>query len=338
MDTRITLTDNYFFKVKAVDRPEIWIEDEYGLFQYSKIVNEISRIVMFDWEQPEDKEDKHWFPGLNYWVRTQNAKALNGRIHDQWERLLDTLPEKVLDIHKSIYAHIFKQPEILHKDELYKYDKLIEDIKEYQACAVALDKLNYLGKDFLKKTKVDNMPNPISMGNVDLTNSSNSIIDSFWPESNLDYKLELLQDNWRKFFSDTGELYEELNKTIENLPGNLSIPTVLNLPKVHLQRPVTNRLEFITLLEAVDLLNNMDRIAPFMFAEEKQIKKAIDSYNENKMGGHRTAWQEHNDLGYGKTSQIRYFVRFLINNAVNYEGNIVDVTNNAIDQIIIEKM
>jgi len=316
------------------------MSNKVGLFEYQSLTSNISRIAMFDWEQPN--EEDNWWPGLKRWVNVQNSKALTGRIHDQWERLLDTIDDNILDVHRAMYAHVFTQPEVLDNSDLYKHDNLVKDIQDYQACAKALQNLDSLGKRFLKRTRVNNLPNPLSMGDIDLTNSSSDVIDSYWPESDYDFKFNLLEDNWRRFFSYNGEMYDELNKTIEDLPGNLPHRLVSKLSQTKLKRSLTNRLEFLTYILAVarflDTGRDQDYLTPFMFAKENNIKKAIDLYNKKEMGEHQNKYSDHNDLGYGKTSHIGHFIKFVIDNSVITEGNIIELTNNAIDQIVIEKM
>ncbi len=316
------------------------MSSKVDLFEYQSLTSNISRIVMFDWEQPDDEDN--WWPGLKNWVNTQNSKALNNRIHDQWERLLDTIDDKILDVHRSMYAHVFTQPEVLSNNKLYKHENLVKDIQDYQACAVALQNLNFLGKRFLKRTQVNNLPNPISMGNIDVTNSSTEIVESYWPQANDDFKFNLLEDNWRRFFSYNGEMYDELDKIIENLPGNLPHGLVSKLSNTKLKRSLTNRLEFLTYMLAVDKFNSKHHdkktLNSFLFADEDNIKKAIDLYNQNKMGKHIGFGQDHSDLGYGKTADIGRFINFVIKNYVIAEGNILEITNNAIDQVVLEKM
>ena len=337
VNATIKLTDDYHFLISPPEsRDDIWISSKVDLFKYQNLTSNIPRIIMFDWERPEDEDN--WWPGLKSWVNTQTSKALNSRIHDQWERLLNTIDDDILDVHKAMYAHVFTQPEVLNNDNLYKHDSLVQDIQDYQACAIALQNLDSLGKKFLKRTKINNLPNPISIDEMDFSSGSSNIVDSHWSETSYNYRFKLLKDNWRRFLSYSGKMYDELNKTIKNLPGNLPHKLVSKLSITKLKRPLTNRLEFLTYMSAVDTERKLDYLEPFMFAEEDNIKKAIDLYNKNEMREHQNKYSNQSDLKYGKTAHISQFVKFVLNNSVITEGNIIELTNNAIDQVVIEKM
>lgn len=338
LDVEVSLTDDFQLHVQPMSSKN-WLSEQYSLLEFNDIVNRVSRIILHEWEKPDD-DDKNWFPGLNGWVRKQNAKALNHRIHDQWERLLEHIDDKVIDVHKACYHHLFRQPDIICDKRLYKYDQLVENVQEYGACAVALNNLDYLGQNLLPKIvstkKYNEMLNETLKRSSYWDSSSDEAIEKFWSEQSMDNKLQFLRDNWKNMFSDTGEIYEELDKTIDNLPGNLSQQSVLQLPRIHLQRPLTNRLEFIFVIRIFDKKNEIPE--QLMFATEEEIREGIDIYNEHRDFLVSYIGHDPRELGCASTADIGEFVSFIGNRSDNLNNDVVSIMKQIKKDALVEEI
>jgi hypothetical protein len=60
--------------------------------------------------------------------------------------------------------------------------------------------------------------------------------------------LDTLTSDWKACYSSTGVAYRSLNRTLMNLPGGMPVALLSYLPTLHLSRPVTQRVELLTLL------------------------------------------------------------------------------------------
>lgn len=356
IDVEVELTNNYKFKVSSVkggNNKWNWLNNtEFDMFDYGDMMDRISRIIMFNWEKPDNKDKHHWF-GLYNWVKQQNSKALNDRVHKQWKRLLDTLDDKIVEAHKKCYHYLFRQPDFLENDTFYNHEQLVHDLIDYRACAVVLQERKHLGKKFIVESdkyqkEINNILKRNMRNDPNGKYSTTSLLDQFWNELSDSEKFRMIKESWRAFLSDTSKVYDNLNKTIENMPGNLSADTISNLSQVHLKRPITNRLEFITALSpygqkksnySADL--NEPKKDMLMFAKEKEIKKAIDIYNScvgNIDDNYYLAHLDKKKIGYGKTTEVRRFVKFILSKGGNFDGGIVSATQRAKDKILLEKI
>src|SRR5262249_44877346 len=130
--------------------------------------------------------------------------------------------------------------------------------------------------------------------------------------------LSLLQD-WRSLFSVTGTPYTSLNRTLMNLPGGVPSALVCDLNKIQLQRPLTDRLEFLVALLATQH-NNGRHQALFMAARREEILRALQ----------RVAAHLRHELSPRRTKDVAFFVRFLSDYPEAHHGNIVGLAHKSI--------
>jgi hypothetical protein len=123
--------------------------------------------------------------------------------------------------------------------------------------------------------------------------------------------------NWREVFSPVG-CYRELNRTLMNLPGSVSADMLCTLNTMLLLRPITNRLELITVLCAGPQPPGRCRVFAFATADQiKEAMKRISAHMQKKLSPRRT-------------NDIRQAVDFLLDYPDDHRGNIVGLANKAI--------
>jgi hypothetical protein len=134
--------------------------------------------------------------------------------------------------------------------------------------------------------------------------------------------------DWKALFADTGHAYRTLNRTLMNLPGGLPHRQVCNLRRLHLERPLENRLELLALLlyagmraerdESLD--GRADHTHVFQHAPARQIKEAL----------RRVSAHTRTPLSTRKTSDVRQLVQFLADYPQPHTGNLVGLAERAI--------
>ncbi len=268
-------------------------------------------------------------------------------LHANWLSLISKVDEEVLAVHKmNLHSTGFKKytnmeelgkAKLIFLPEFYNNKFLVQDAKKYRAANIAFNNIDYLihrkinfdmsfytVHQYFNSVLIDHLTNPTNQTDFDyfseLIKEKNISEDFFAPIFELDhhYKLDNIFkycENWMCLFSDNGKTYRALNKTLMNLPPQISEDIVCQLPKYHLHKPLTERLEFLVYFLSDEPYHQ--RI--YRNSSSEQIKKAFKLYCEHF----------NQKITYA-TTKIYDFLLFLDDYRSEYNGNIVDLTKRAI--------
>lgn len=240
-----------------------------GLFEYYNLSGMITDIIMTDWKPNSTKGTLK----IKKWAKQQTGKAIGHRLYEQWKRLLGMVDPVVLEVQRSVFASTYDCPKLLNFRDVYDDKYLSRDLVNYRAAAWAC-------KDISIGTVMYFCPSCDDSKRCTLLD--------------VDYKkgIEFCK-NWMAYYSiQAPETYTSLNRTLMNLPGNVG-SIILNLKYVYLLRPITSRLELLTLSYVAKKSNMMiyrddDRWQPieqsilksFQFIDESNIRQAIRVVDE----------------------------------------------------------
>jgi hypothetical protein len=191
-----------------------------SLVDYYELLELVSKSLMHKWEpRPSEHYEERGDPTigrdrtLKNWAIARTKTALNGRVHEQWRRLLEHVDPTVLSVHKRVFSTCFgyEEPMLMLQPEFYRHRFLVDDVLRFRAAPVAM---------LLCDRIVDR-----------------------------DGQLDAMQ-NWRTLFAPNGESYRSLNKTLTDLPGNVPPKLLFRLPDFVLPRPISQRLELIATILA----------------------------------------------------------------------------------------
>lgn len=176
--------------------------------------------------QPEDLGDG----GIpNYWrpLRAPVAirRNLAASLGAQWQRLRTGVPPEVLAVQRAVFAATLQECWLLHEPTLYAQRFLVRDMLRYRAAAT-LPVLAAQWMDEQRPRPRVSDPRPLS-----------------------EQLVEALVD-WPRWYSPTKTAYRSLLRTLMQLPGRVPYWLLRYLPQIELERPMTDRLELITLLQA----------------------------------------------------------------------------------------
>lgn len=229
-------------------RDELW--GYFAVYDFPTLCRSICQAIMSDWEPrpaPAGAEPGSTWGGARDWAFNNTCRALTGRIHRQWKRLLALADPAVLRVNWSVFAACYPmQDYIPYEDkwalvptwrELYLDTNLVPDVVKYRAAAIALGRW----RDF---------PSLQAYAHLDASQRKNRVY--VWPV----FK-ELI--NWPQLYSCFEHSYPELEATLARLPGGVPAGLVTQLHSVKLNRPITDRAELGLLLTAISEVNNSER-------------------------------------------------------------------------------
>ena len=257
-----------------------------GLFQFYAISKSISERLTFQWQSPVLHNKLGYTPDrLKRWRTECAARAIGKRLHAEWLNLLEQADPRIRELQKKIFSVSRTCPEIAHDQRLYS-DAIMRDAMKYRAAALAIVIPEIIFKH--------------SGGDLDRLPRMRLHVDENKATDFLDLLLE-----WRSIYSDTGKPYRSLDRTLMNLPGHVPLDLLAILNHVHLQRPMTDRVELITLLErcslAIDRQAGVNVPGVWHHARRDQILRAM-----GRVGDHlRTV------LSQRRSRDISTFVSFV---------------------------
>jgi len=244
--------DTHFLVWSGVDQP-----DRVGLVQFQDLVKHIARGLMQGWAPP-DNGSKPW-PGIKSWAVAKTRRAIGRRVHQQWQRLLDSTDQTIVAVQKRIFAATFGAAPISFDKRFYQDQYLPRDVIRFRAAAIA-------AREVVSLRRQVRMQHASGGGGSRLTEEVGfNGIDS------RERSLELLK-SWPDLFAP-GKAYSSLRRTLTNLPGGVPSSLLINLPRIRLRRPFYKRLELILALLAVEKKQTNEKV--FHFATEACIKKAV---------------------------------------------------------------
>ncbi len=262
------------------------LEQEYpqetvGLFEYRKLLDLIAWGLMRGWEPPI--QDREPWPGIKSWAVGKTRRAISRLVYPQWRRLISQADERIVGVQKSIFAATFGCAEITLNPEFYRHRFLVRDVIKYRAAAAAvrhaesLTQLKQWHQNQPAGQEIQNRSTVIKsirhlrliMNDEQDGGDGHDGRDGGVSEAT---QITYLQ-RWLDLFS-AGPAYKSLRRTLMNLPGGVASRLLVDLPGVHLERPVVRRLELMVLLLASRYSNQVNQRV-FQFADQMQIRAAI---------------------------------------------------------------
>ncbi len=292
---------------------------------------------------PKIKKTKNSSKNTNTQRKNNFLKIDN--LHSNWLSLIDKVDKEVLAVHKkNLHSTGFKKyqnfsdiPEVklIFIPNFYDYKYLVADAKNYRAANIAFNNIDYLihqklhldsyfvlAQEFFnslflkelgeKKPEKHHFEQE-KKKNSQINNNLFSIID-YHNCYNIK-KILMEAHSWMNLFSDTGKTYRALNKTLMNLPPQIPELIVCSLHKIHIHKPLTDRLEFLAYL----LSENIFHQNIFRNSRSEQIKKAFKIYCDYTI----------QDVTYS-TRKFNDFIIFLKDYRNEFHGNIIDLTKRSI--------
>ena len=339
------------FSLKGPDRPRVHVScgptflevdvprfeggpsQRCGFYSFYKLNTAIAAGLMREW-QPPQREGASW--DVRQWAVTQTEKTINHLVLHQWHRLLRTVDPTVLAVHRAIFAVTLGAAEVATCPELYRHPYLVRDILHYRAAAIATRHVEQLG-DQVRLKKLTNSSHAAALktlaeelgvmveiraGHPPFDLFDDDPHDKTTDTDRIGRALEDLHD-WRGLFSPTGRPYRSLNRTLMQLPGGIPHGLVCELQSIHLGRPLVDRAELLmaTLSAANRLLEHPDR-------HRRVLADARTPQSREALG--RVAAHTRNDLTFRRTSDLKFFVRFLLDCPEDHHGTIVGLADKAI--------
>ena len=274
---------------------------ETNLVQYQRLVDLVARGLMSQWQPPRNQKPNG---RIRQWAIAQTRRALGGRIFEQWRRLVVQADGAIWCVQKAVFAAGRRTPSLLHEPLLYKDKYLARDIQQYRAAAALVP----IAEDLCICVK-----QPESTSNTDLNQPEVQNDDEFSCQP-----AEVIEclSNWQDICSPTGKKYGSLSRTLMQLPGGIPSSLLLNLRSLFLERPMTDRLELMTLLLAK---GSTDDDHPqsfptklFMHTSRAQIQNAMRKLS-NKL---------QTPLSCRRTRDVHRFVDYLLDFPERHHGGL----------------
>lgn len=266
-------------------------EKMIGLIEFRSLVNLICEGLMSEWEPPRGRTP---WSGIRSWAIKRTHQALGGRIHEQWKRLTGKADPLILDVQKAVFVASFGGCPLLHEPSLYRDRLLVSDILQYRAAAALVTFANW----------------------IVMNNHSYRI----HPE----YVVAAMSD-WQGLFAPGRKRYRSLNRTLMNLPGGIPAQLLYRLSELRLERPITDRLELITVLLVFSESCRDDRqqrahLRTFMHATNPEIRAAMQ----------RVSVEMGHPLSHRRTVDVGMFAQYICDYPGPFHGRLAPLTNRAI--------
>ena len=217
-----------------------------GICCYYDLNRAIANRLMSAWVPPKGKPRREW---VTPWARKQTERAINGRIHEQWKRLLTKADQRAVRVQRSLFAATMTCPSIAHSPELYENRFVVSDISNYRGAAIAAANVNSLAKTYIQNlfktspefTKILGQARDLGLDVRVARDYANATQNT---AQRKETEMDMLTD-WQSLFSITGRKYPTLSRTLMNLPGHIPHGLFCRLAHTHLPRPITDRLELL---------------------------------------------------------------------------------------------
>ena len=276
---RVTLADTGFQVEANLPRqlrlfPGLHFDEEQALpnctlIQYRRLVGLVCGMLMSEWKRPKGGTNL-W--AMQKWAVGKTMQALGGRIHEQWRRLTPKADAEILAVQKAVFAVApYDDPILLYLPELYRDRYLVSDILRYRAAAAVV----LVAPDLVEKSERRRR----QTGDHPIMNEPHGSARE-WAA-----RIVPRMTEWHGLYSESGEPYRCLTRTLMQLPGGLPSDLLRYLPDVRLTRPITDRVELATLL--LLMLDTEDRGEPdaanprrvrlFQRATRAEIRGSLDT-------------------------------------------------------------
>lgn len=305
---------------KVPERHSAIVADQFStagnFYQYYRLSQLVAKGLMVFWQPPQKNGELYAPPWVKTWAVGQTAKAIGKRVHQQWLRCLEQVQPEVLDVHRKVFA---AAPGIERQGvgfeivpETYGNHYMVKDISNHRAAALTVALAEKLIRDYVQRGGT-----PYSIHQELTEKTFNALLENW--------------DKWPYLYSDTRLPYRALTSTLINLPGGISPDLLTELPYTHLERPISDRLELTTLLAYVYRMRRTrdvytaetpgENLHIFQHATREQIKTAMRRLSDHLR----------QELSSRRTKDILSFAYYLHDYPEQHTGNIVGLTDKAID-------
>ena len=300
-----------------------------GLYQSKALLDQVSWILMRDWESPADKGKL--FSGAKEQAHEHTAAAIRTRLYRQRRRLLARVDPIVLEVQRSMFAATRTVGSIALGQELYQHRCVVEDIINYRAAAIAAVHVYSLAHSQISirsergwgNARLDRQLERLLRAEDDPRIETNPFCEPRPSEVTLEVLTPIyieLMKNWRDLFSDTGKSYRSLDRTLMNLPSGITYKGLRNLVRLHLERPHTERLEFLVLL-MYGQSRSKHNMHIFQHVRVPDIKSAIGQVAEATQMG----------LSPEQPLHVKFMVDYLAGYPEKHTGDITGLARRSIE-------
>lgn len=238
---------------------------QFAFFCYHDLIDFSAQVVMSMWSLPADRPvPKDCFVRLKIeeWARQQTGRVLAHRFHPLWRAQLARLNPDVVGVHRAVFHTTCAGAELAFNPTLYGHKFLVQDIVRFPAAAAALRYASFLVSKALGRPWA-----PEYMEDLAPPGSPTGPIAD---EEQIEHLVE-----WRNLFSDTGKPYRSLNRTLAHMHAPLSSNLVRNLCRVHLPRPLLDRMELNFFVASLAEREAHINTPVFARARRGEIQKAM---------------------------------------------------------------
>lgn len=285
------------------------VQHRVSPLDYVRLTSVVAEGLMREWEP---RRDGTW-PGVREWAIGRTRRAIGKRVHQEWQRLSAKVSPDVLAVQRAVFAATHGSGGAAFCPELYRHPFIVSDILKYRAAAVACRNAAALYDKMVWRHMDDGAADMgyriIGVERIPGHNSSEETVDAL--------------HNWRDLFSDTGQSYRSLNRTLMNLPGGVPHTVVCNLNRIHLERPVTDRLEFLLLTLHAGRRGRLGGGIHGEVVARAQRPQIVEALK-------RVASHTRNSLSHRRTAHIGFLLDYLADCPDEHNGSIVGLADKAI--------
>jgi len=233
----------YFMRVEStlVEGPH---SEKRNLFDFYRATQQTARILMGEWQPKPDGAPHHI---MVKWARERCGRTINGMVHEAWQKAIGKLDPHVVAAHKAVFKVGMQYTPLLEIPELYEDRYILGDICKYRAAAAAACQIETLSRRAaLARAKQDRYLQEMAH----YMRNRYGLVVPYYTHATYDARVALeAMAEWPALFSIDGAAYRSLRRTLFNLPGNIPPYLLSYLPNIRLRRPVTDRVELLTLLQ-----------------------------------------------------------------------------------------
>lgn len=284
----------------------------YNLYHYYGFSRAVGRLLMYGWQMPEEHrkryEEKGWDPGMvprwaRKWLAKQAAGTVGKRLHAHWKAQLDRIDPPILAMHRALFSVCPSRPAVPDPAFLDN-PRAVADIACIRGAAAVVAALWTVGRHYTERKYPD------------MDWAQRDVLARQLPA-----RLAERWDLWPMLLSDTFEPYHALNATLTNLPGGIRINALPALGYVHLERPITDRLELATLLAYLGQEHVQENERIFLHATNAEIRRALMLVSEHLR----------QSLSHRRIADIARFTQFLNDYREPHRGGVVGLAKKAVD-------
>lgn len=225
IDAEISIGKAGYLTVTTKDRAGQTRSKDICFLDYREIKNVLADTLFLSWkeihkERIEKTRSQSVHSKLQKWTQASLTSGFNFLVYPEWKHLVTQMDPNVTTIFRKFFVvrgPQCKYPDILFDPRLYENKNFVRDLLSYNSIHLCLDNCSF--------------------------NDRNELIFSNETAYRYERNLRMQTGNWRLLFSDTGETYKALNKTLDNWPRGMAVELAHKLKKFHLSQPIHDRVK-----------------------------------------------------------------------------------------------